>query len=79
MAKTTPADMIGALRLMRKNADWLLEPGDDDEVKATVQGIVSQFVSARRAGETELEFREWYETADIAAMVDEDEGPDPTE
>lgn len=77
---TTPGDMIAGLRLMRANADWLLEPGDDDEVKATMQGLIASYVSAKRAGETELEFREWYETADLADFMGGEDGePDPTE
>ena len=77
---TTPADLIGALRLMREHGSWLLEPGDDNEVKSSMQGIVASYVSAKRAGETELEFRDWYENHDITAEVDDDgDGPDPTE
>lgn len=76
---TTPADMIGALRLMRKNSGWLLEPDDDDEVKASVQGVVAEYVSAKRTGATDQEFRDWYENADIAEFMSDDDGPDPTE
>jgi hypothetical protein len=76
--KLTPRDSVDALRLMRKHQDVLIEPGDGDDVKEQIQGVLATYLSQKRAGATEMEFLDWYDNADMVAMV-EGESADPTE
>jgi hypothetical protein len=72
----TPRDTIDAMRLMRR--EKLAEPGDTNEEKQALQGIIAIYLSSRRAGLTDLEFAEWYNTADLSEIDDEEGGADPT-
>lgn len=77
--KLTPRDSVDALRLMRKHQGVLLEPGDGADVKEQIQGVIATYLAQKRAEATDLEFLDWYNDADMAAMVAEDAEPDPTE
>lgn len=78
--RITPKDSTDALRLMRKHADALLTEDDTAEEKEHIQGVIAAFLAGKRAGkvEADVEFLDWYETGDIAALMEE-EAPDPTE
>lgn len=75
--KLTPRDSVDALRLMRKHQGALLEPGDGDDIKEQIQGVVATYLAQRRAEATDLEFLDWYENYDMTAMVQD--SADPTE
>jgi len=78
--KLTPRDSVDALRLMRQHQGVLLEPGDGPDVKEQIQGVIATYLGARRAGHADLEFLDWYENADMTAMVEEAAPEvDPTE
>lgn len=75
--KLTPRDSVDALRLMRKHQKDLLEPGDGDDVKEQIQGVLATYLSQKRGGGTDLEFLDWYDNFDMTSLVEEQ--PDPTE
>lgn len=78
--KTTPKDTVDALRLLARHR--LIEHGDSEDIKTSLQGVAAIYLGLKRAGETDLEFPEWYETADLAEMNDDEEdeeSSDPTE
>lgn len=79
--KTTPKDTVDALRLLARHR--LIEHGDSEDIKASLQGVAAIYLGLKRAGETDLEFPEWYETADLSELMDEDgedeQTADPTE
>lgn len=79
--RITPKDSADALRLMHKYGDALLEPDDPADVKEHVQGVVAAFLAGKRAGSVpaDIEFLSWYETADLAELMEDEESPDPTE
>lgn len=76
--KVTPKDSIDALRLMRKHQDVLLEADSPDEEKEQIQGIAAAYCAQKRQQKTDLEFLEWYESADLADLAVDEEEPDPT-
>lgn len=73
--KVTPRDTVEALRLMRREK-WLTDPADDADTKEAIQGVVALYLAGTRSGEIDQEFRDWYETADMGALMDD--GADPT-
>lgn len=78
--KLTPRDSVDALRVMRKNQDALLEPGDGNDVKEQIQGTIATYLAVKRSGGTDMEFLDWYENFDMTALAEEPENAaDPTE
>lgn len=78
--KLTPKNTVDAIRLLAKHD--LYEPDDPEEVRDQLQSMAVVYLAQKRDGETDLEFVDWYENADISKMNDlleEAAGePDPT-
>ena len=80
--KLTPRDSVDALRLMRKHQDVLLEPGDGNDVKEQIQGVLATYLATKRSGATDMEFLDWYENFDMTSLAeseDDEDKADPTE
>lgn len=83
MSHMTPRDTVDALRLLAKHK--MIEKGDDEDIRATFQSHASRYIVQKRDGRTDLEFPEWFENADIQAIMEaeakaeDEEDQDPTE
>lgn len=83
MSHMTPRDTVDALRLLAKHG--MVQKGDDDDIKATMQTHAARYIVQKRDNKTDLEFEVWFETADIQALMEEEgkaeaeEDADPTE
>jgi hypothetical protein len=71
MSHMTPRDTVDALRLLARFG--MVEKGDDDDIKATMQSHATRYIVAKRDGKTDLEFDVWFETADIQALMEAEE------
>ncbi len=82
MSHMTPRDTVDALRLLAKFG--MVQKGDDEDIKATMQSHATRYIVAKRDGKTSMKFDVWFETADIQALMEEEdkeeaeEDQDPT-
>jgi hypothetical protein len=66
--KLTPKNTVDALRLLY--AHELYQDDDPEPVRDQLASMATLYVALKRDGETDQEFLEWYETADMGVMND---------